>query len=251
MGRVYCSSDWHGVGTVADKVLNFLQPDDKLYFLGDATDRGPDGVRLFQALVNDPRVMYIKGNHDEMLARGIYAMYSLHDNEGFLYDWFSNGGNKTADGLSNVTEDEAWKIREKILLMPTEVYYKSPKGHTVILEHAGHSPSPIPCRSHDPLWDRSHFFNPWEGPENWYLVHGHTPVQYLKFEYGYDGREKFTKEDMKYKRIWFKEDSGYIPEVIRYCSGHKFDIDLCTIVSNRIALLDLDTFEVKYFDGED
>ena len=40
------------------------------------------------------------------------------------------------------------------------------------------------------------------------------------------------------------------PEIIRYCSGHKFDVDMCTIASDRISLLDLDTFEVIYFDTD-
>ena len=44
------------------------------------------------------------------------------------------------------------------------------------------------------------------------------------------------------------EDYCPKPEVIRYCDGHKFDIDMCTIASERIALIDLDTFEIKYFD---
>ena len=80
-----------------------------------------------------------------------------------------------------------------------------------------------------------------------YLVHGHTPVQYLKFDYGYNGQEPLSKEDLKFKRTW-DLNAIYKPEVIRYCDGHKFDIDMCTIVSGRIALLDLDTFEVIYFD---
>ena len=41
------------------------------------------------------------------------------------------------------------------------------------------------------------------------------------------------------------------PEILTYCGGHKIDLDLCTIVTNRAALLDLDTFEVKYFEGKD
>lgn len=250
MGKVYCTSDTHGVYAPFKKMMDSLGPDDKLYYLGDATDRGKDGIKIFQALVNDPRVTYLRGNHDEMMARGIYAIYSNHDNPAVISHWFQNGGSITADAFTDMDEADIWEIRNKILNMPTEARYESPEGHTVILEHAGYSVLAIPRRSHDPLWDRSHFFDPWEGPKNMYLVHGHTPVQYLKFEYGYDGREAFTKEDMKYKKSWYKEGTDYKPEVIRYCSGHKFDIDMCTVASNRVALLDLDTFEIKYFDGE-
>ena len=56
-----------------------------------------------------------------------------------------------------------------------------------------------------------------------------------------------TIYEQERKDNWYDEKNPYIPDVLFYCNGHKIDIDLCTIVSNRIALLDLDTFEVKYF----
>ena len=86
---------------------------------------------------------------------------------------------------------------------------------------------------------------------NTYLVHGHTPVQYLKFKYGYKTMEPITKEERLHKHDWWKDKENTNPKIIRYCNGHKFCVDLCTIVSNRIGLLDLDTFEEIYFDTED
>ena len=128
------------------------------------------------------------------------------------------------------------------------------------MEHAGYTPFDVPHRSHDPLWDREHFYDKWDtgferdglDPENTYLVHGHTPVQYLRLMYGYNGMEPFTENEIKHKRDWYWDgnEKVIIPEVIRYTDGHKFDIDCCTIVSGRIALLDLDTFEVIYFDAD-
>ena len=141
-------------------------------------------------------------------------------------------------------------LYKKIQLMPFLCHYTSKSGNGIILEHAGYTPDnlgEVLHLNHDPVWDRSHFYDNWTGTENMYLVHGHTPVQYLKFNYGYNGQEPFTQEDLKFKRTW-DLNSTYKPEVIRYCDGHKFDIDMCTIVSGRIALLDLDTFEVIYFD---
>ena len=44
MNKVYATSDWHGADIeLIDKVFNFLGPKDKLYFLGDAIDRGGYG----------------------------------------------------------------------------------------------------------------------------------------------------------------------------------------------------------------
>ena len=64
MGKVYASSDWHGCLAPAQKVLDFLQPDDKLYFLGDAIDRGDHGYQIMTKLLNDPRGRYELGKRN-------------------------------------------------------------------------------------------------------------------------------------------------------------------------------------------
>lgn len=258
-GRTFCSCDWHGCGTVAKKVLNCLQPDDTLYFLGDAIDRNPDGVEIFKTLISDKRVKMIKGNHEEMLSLAIPYIVDDYELDSLYYiHWISNGGSKTERALEKLPKQEILKIKRIIDKMPIEMIYDSPLGHSVILEHAGFSPFVVPHRTHEPLWDRQHFHDEWFGgydykgldPETTYLVHGHTPVQYLQFEFGYKDQPLKTKEDLLVGRMWDSPEINWKPEVIRYCDNHKFDIDCCTVVSNRVALLDLDTFEVKYFDGE-
>lgn len=267
MGRVFCSSDWHGCWNLAYKVIEYLKPDDKLYFLGDAIDRNPDGIKIFNELTSDPRVVFIKGNHEDMMARAIPFVYAETEDPAVCYynnrivqHWYNNGGLKTAQAFYDMTKEEVFAIRTAINKMPTECIYHSLKGHDVILEHAGYTPFDIPHRTHDPLWDREHFKDDWFGgyklnnlkPSNTYLVHGHTPVHYLKYEYGYNGKTSMTKEDMIEKRKFMRgEPIKYKPEIIRYCDGHKFDIDMCSAYSGRAALLDLDTFEPIYFDAEE
>lgn len=259
MGRIYASSDWHGCGTVARKVFKYLQPDDKLYFLGDAIDRGPDGINIMDLLLSDPRVVYIKGNHEQLMEKAVPRMLNIntiwhYDTD--ISDWYDlNGGSKTWESLANKPEEEIMSYIETIKHMSVREKYHSKNGHTVILEHAGHSPF-IPRRySHDPLWDRQHFHDNWN-PDNipignvTYLVHGHTPVQYLRLMYGYKDSTPLTKEEYMYKYSWYEDKNYLIPKIIRYCDGHKFDIDMCTIVSRRIALLDLDTFEEVYIDED-
>ena len=264
MSKVYATSDWHGCGKVARKVLDYLQPDDILYFLGDATDRGKDGVEIFLSLINRPNTFYIKGNHDAMMAEAIPYLYREIEDINYYGGnhyalWYGNGGSVTGQFFWNMSKPDVFAIKAAVDKMPTELKYKSPKGHTVILEHAGYSPFDIPHRSHDPLWDREHFNDNWvmkndtsEIAKNTYLVHGHTPVQYLKFCYGYAGQPPMTLDEFKVKDAWMcGENIDWKPQIIRYCDGHKFDIDMCTIASNRIALLDLDTFEEIYIDGDE
>ena len=67
----YTSSDWHGCYWVWKQIKNILQPDDKLYFLGDACDRSDDGWQIIKELLNDPRIIYLKGNHEDLLVKAI------------------------------------------------------------------------------------------------------------------------------------------------------------------------------------
>lgn len=258
MGRVFVSADWHGCLDPAQKVLDFLQPDDKLYFLGDAIDRGPHGYKIMTKLLNDPRVEYLMGNHEAMMLEAIEHMitYGLNDYQFYGMDdnWlYGNGGIKTFEDMNCGIGIDLPKLYKNIKNMPTYAILTL-KDKKIILEHAGYTPDKDgrvkwDNKHHDPVWDRDHFWDPWSGAEDMYLIHGHTPVQYLQFEYGYYDRPKLTKEELQLKITWDIKGK-YTPQVICYCNGHKFDIDMCTIVSGRIALLDLDTFEVIYFDDE-
>ena len=266
MGKVYASSDWHG-SEIGFKVLNFLKSDDILYFIGDVVDRGTRGIELLDILMNRPNTYFIKGNHEDMMSfclpyiiKDLQEIDCIEPEKYSNNNWFLNGGWQTIEGgLIDKPIEKLYQYKEFIDNLPTELKYKSPKGHTIILEHAGYTPFDIPHRSHDPLWDREHFYDRWDNGWGYeekskvgttYLVHGHTPVQYLEFYYGYEGQPQKTKEMIKCGSQWNKSGNcDWIPEIIRYCDGHKIDLDLCTIVSNRIALLDLDTFEVIYFDA--
>lgn len=270
MGRTFALSDVHGCYIPFKKAMDFLQPDDKLYFIGDCCDRGDDGVKIFKELTSDPRITYIRGNHEEMMMDSIpYCVRDINE-YGFCYTqqgydlWTMNGGRHTYKDFEFMAVNEIYDIREKIKKMHSQAIYISPAGHKVILEHAGYSPFVTPHRTHDPLWDRKHFYDDWSDghwekedcdPEKTYLVHGHTPVQYLEYQYGYKGQPQATKESIELKHQW--KESCYFdtpwnikPTIIRYCNGHKFDIDMGTVFTKRVALLDLDTFEETYFDEE-
>lgn len=269
MGKVYCSSDWHGCGAVGNKVLDFLQPDDKLYFLGDSIDRGWHGAELFKRLINDPRVIYIKGNHEQLMANALPFLWDdperdmlwIARNGNKIVDlWEANGGLKTWYGIQDESTEQLIQYYNIINEMPLEQIYLSPKGYKIILEHAGYTPDIVYYKKkHDPLWDRGHFLDKWptyNGMDKTYLVHGHTPIQYLIFDFGYKNQPSITKELIEIKHKWMygtdeESKAAFDPYVLRYCDGHKFDIDLCTIVHNKVALLDLDTFEIIYFQEDE
>ena len=257
MGKVYASADWHGC-EVARKVFDFLQPDDKLYFLGDAIDRGPIGAELMEDLLTDNRVIYLKGNHEQFFIQYMLNIYKTNHVGGENGLWYyQNGGEHTVDAFideKKYTEEQIKNLVNIVSELPTVCTYKNKKGNNIILEHSGYTPWEETHRRHDPLWDRNHFDDLYnQKGANTYVIHGHTPVQYLQFYYGYNGRPQMTTEFAELKRAFLYDESmgDWKPSILHYCNGHKIDVDMCTITSNRVALLDLDTFEEFYFDMED
>lgn len=258
-GNIYATSDWHGNKELAFDVLDWLKPEDTLYFLGDAIDRGRYGIEILERLLKDPRVKMICGNHERMMCetlRAFYTHYYYSDLDLYLLKnnclWAQNGGYETyCFGLADKSKEEIFELIDKLEELPNAIQYKNRNGQCILMEHAGHTPELIPHRSHDPYWDRTHFHDKWDEDafKNVFMIHGHTPVQYLNFAYGYIDRPIPTKEDVEEKNKWNKGDHNCRkPEILNYCGGHKFDIDMCTISSNRVALLDLNTFEKIYFD---
>jgi serine/threonine protein phosphatase 1 len=250
MGKTYCSADWHGDLELAKKVLEYLQPDDTLYILGDVIDRGEYGIEILQMLMKDYRVILLRGNHEQMMLdeyRGTVSFDNRHlwDMNGNLYT------ERKFDALSAEEKEEILKYLEQTELT---LFYRTSDYKWIILEHAGYTPGSNDdiLGYHDPLWDRKHFRDKWYN-KGFYVIHGHTPVQFLKFEFGYEGQTiDDSKEFMELKRQYMENGMvDYKPEVLCYCDGHKFDIDMCTAASGRVALIDINTFECKYFDKED
>lgn len=235
----YAFSDLHGNMEVWKKIKARVQPDDELYCLGDIIDRGENGYDICLDMMRRPNMHFIKGNH-EMMA--IQALPWLIKNEPHMREvdnWFWNGGGKTWDNIEfkllGFTDN---KFNKKVLEliywfneMADEISFCNKNNQTIILSHAGFTPNIWA----DLGWDRNHFWDSWpENHDNEIIIHGHTPVQYLKrsLDIGFiDSRIKADQESAA---------------AIRYAEGHKIDIDCGTIISNRAALINLDTLEITY-----
>ena len=218
MGRVYATTDLHGHGDLWDQIKEFLKEDDKLVFLGDAIDRGPDGVRIMAELLSDSRVIYIKGNH-EWLA-------SEDDNLAF---WLKkeNGGIPTFRVLMSLDEADRTLLKNEVKKLHCCAEYTNSIGQRIFLCHAGWD---MVDQEADILQDREHFIQPWpKDCEYDILIHGHTPVGLLKYLLCNN------PEDISNNKIMY------------YCDNHKIDIDVGTNTTGTAALLDLDTFDVHYF----
>ena len=99
------------------------------------------------------------------------------------------------------------------------------RGQDIHLSHAGFTP--LKKDNPDLIWDRTHFVHEWPqtGYDNFYVVHGHTPIDSLS--------DVFKKEELTYPLV--------------YSNGHKIDIDCGVFRTGKACLLNLDTFESTIF----
>lgn len=242
----YALSDIHGCLNLFNAVMDTLGPDDKLYFLGDAIDRGSSGWEIMKKLLDDPRVVYLKGNHEDMFLQ-CWGNYNSHPIEDVGYDdatwlWYQNGGYNTEQNFVNdpISEEEKARYINKLKNAPFACVYHSPyHSFDVILTHAGCNYKNFNnLTEQDAIWDRNHYRNNyWDGDDNTIIVHGHTPIPILV-----EDQEQFAR---------FYDRPFHAPENLEgaywYADGHKCCIDCGTVFTGMTVLLNLDTWEERVF----
>lgn len=249
MGKTYAVSDLHGRYDLWEQVKNFLQPEDTLYVIGDCADRGPDGFEIIKEVYEDPRCVYIKGNHEDLFVQAMQGDRALHD---------CNGGRKTYEiWRYNYGMDKSWI--KKLDELPVRAIYVNAQGQTVDITHAGYTPGHyhnpnIDDRDNIPddyqlVWDRDHLDDQWEeGFDDVIVIHGHTPIPYMDHYLG-----PWTCQR------WGIEPPSHVKGAYWYCKSetdqkcHKVDIDHGAFFTGICVLMDLDTWEETVFTspGED
>jgi serine/threonine protein phosphatase 1 len=232
MGKTYAVADFHGMRDLWNRVKFHLNPDDTLYVLGDATDRGASGWAILKDMLKDSRVIYLRGNHDQMILDCWRSDWC--DN----YIWFYNGGYQTYEDILSDEKHEIYLIE----LAKSKLYhcYVNKEGQRIHLSHAGFTlmeDGELPTKK-ELLWDREHIDDhcdwwPDENPTD-YVVHGHTGCVSNVFK-----ARSATSDDTIFN------DSK---TVCRYAHGHKICIDGRSFHSKKIALLDLDTLQETIFE---
>lgn len=242
---IYCSTDWHGCYWVWEKVKEILKPNDRLIFLGDAADRGPDGWRLIKELLDDQRVIYIKGNHEDMMEKALQDWLKYPDD--FYWNqelelWFYNGAEPTYNSFikDNIPIEEKRKYLYQLADLPCVVMYHNTLDIDIYLIHAGCDGAEYVKQldNKDFLWDRTHYIiaDAWHGQDE-VIIHGHTPIPYLR-------------EEQLNVHITDVIVPQYNGGVYWYGQGHKACIDMGTVFTGNAVLLDLDTFEEILIKGE-
>jgi serine/threonine protein phosphatase 1 len=232
----YACTDLHGRYDIYEKICKMLMPGDKVYFLGDANDRGPDGWKLIKAIINNPHFIYIKGNHEQMLVDAGRAILkdNLHSKSVRLL--MQNGGYGTLCDWQQEEEKFQGDWLNYINKLPTYQVYQNVDGLIIFLSHAGCTPHVVGDElmvSPDLLWNRTHFREAWaKGCEDVITVHGHTPNCFIDEE------------------INAKLDAEVALGAYWYCDNHKICLDTGAYWTDTAVLLDLDDFTEYIIQGE-
>lgn len=228
MNKVYACSDLHGVLDLWKQIDKFTDDTDIIYFLGDGGDRGPQGWATIKALARSPKVIYLKGNHEDMTSK---AMFEVLDDgmPGLNYHLScNNGGQLTIEDALSEENNRIWArwLRD----LPTYSKYQNKDKELIILSHAGFNleiddaTGTLKIPSDDELiFNRNHINTLIRDDRcsTMYAVFGHTPIQVI--------------------------NNCAAPGAL-YLPGNKICIDNGAFFSGKCCLFDLDTFDENIFE---
>lgn len=189
--RSYVIGDIHGCLDELASLIEALplEPNDRLVFLGDYIDRGPDSQGVVSYLLelrqkSGREMIFLKGNHEDMLLSfiGLPGQYG----EMFLY----NGGRVTLSSYGIAAPHSS----------PEEIRLRIPRAHleffrtlktyyitdSFLCVHAGiHPVKPLEAQSESELlWIRNEFiYNSHRLPYT--VLFGHTPQNAVFFDLPY------------------------------------------------------------------
>ena len=214
MHNIYFFTDIHGCWDLYNGILSYCfneDPESTIIFGGDACDRGLDGYDIMLDLLNNPKIIYLKGNHEDIFvkaAREIIGYCASSDEKYNLLHHCSynqaqdlikeiiiekrsktnlaviNGGAATLLKwiLAGADEDFVDKIDSLPLTFSYEKLDFCHAGDIYedfqAVATAEYNKMPINIFDKESLlWDRDNFTVAWETDR--ICVHGHTPTPYL------------------------------------------------------------------------
>ncbi|MBQ7613596.1 MAG: serine/threonine protein phosphatase [Butyrivibrio sp.] len=197
----YAISDLHGQYGIFDKLLEKagFSDADELYMLGDAIDRGPDGIRILEHVMNAPNMHFLLGNHEFMMLNSVDPGGSapvfgdtLPGRDANL--WLNyNGGDKTYSRYKRFKKNNRIKLLEWLYSCPLSTKVEV-DGKTFILTHSFFDMDKIDVPYKD-LEYREVWNIVWNSPfradlfvdneryrayEPWTFVVGHVPVGHAR-----------------------------------------------------------------------
>lgn len=268
MHDVFYFTDVHGCYDLYRAAMNYcFEQDDTpmIIYGGDACDRGPDGYKIMKELLDNPQVVYLKGNHEDLFVHA--AWFIMSDYRGkldddsiwtYLYDCemndfadkgvqlhIYNGGYTTLhdwmmDGMSKDFVD-------RINNLPITFTYNN-----IDFCHAGGRYKEFQKVARDEydeqfidkddfmmlVWDRNYLGMGWAPDRT--CIFGHTPTPYLA--------AKYYGQDKSLANV---HPCAYYATLDDKWTGRKIDMDTGAVASGRLYVLNILTMKAQGFCDKD
>lgn len=268
MHKIFYFTDIHGAWKLYDAIIKYCkqqEPECTIVYGGDACDRGLDGYKIMHDLLNDPQIIYLKGNHEDMFCRAAREIIEKFDFQNTSREKIEKVLNSTIyfdsryentcqsilnDGLSTLTD---WIIDNKPmdfinslehlpLTFSYENYdfchsggiYKTFKA----VADKEYNHKIVEARLEEAiLWDRYAWDMGWQ--TNRICIHGHTPTIHLPARI-YGKNKSF--QDI-HPCAWIGNFYIDNPEY----QGYRVDMDTAAAISGRAYVLDVLTQKITGF----
>ena len=268
MHDIFYFTDVHGMYDLYRAIMDYCNeqdPEAMIIFGGDAIDRGPQGYRIMKELLDNPKVAYLKGNHEDMFVRAAdiihkeyHGNYSRENIENFLYNCnmhdygfasvqdviFNGGWNTLRDWM---LDGAPMNIVTQIRNLPLTAQYENldfchaggdPKAY-IRAAKAEYDENFVDKEDAENLiWDRNWLGFGWIPTRT--CIFGHTPTPHLPAKYY--GQDKATAHAHPCKYV------GMIDERL---TGHRIDMDTGAFASGRLYVLNCLTMKVVGFKDND
>ena len=266
MRDIFFFTDIHGMYDLYRAIMNYCleqDPECIIIFGGDAIDRGKDGYKIMKELLDNPQVIYLMGNHEDMFCRSareikeklnftnmnkddiqktLNECYIFNGRYNHIQNSLYNGGMQTL--IDWIIDGASMEIIERIEKLPrTFVYGNIDFCHAAstynIFEQgntAEYYNKPMPDYVADSLiWSRSNMNYGWQNGRT--VVFGHTPTVALSH---------FIECNIKKNEptIPYKWTSKFNKEM----QGKKLDMDTWAFGSGRAFVLNVLTMQAQGFE---
>ena len=181
MARRLVIGDIHGCLKTLEVLLNKkmkITRDDRLFFLGDYIDRGPDSKGVLDFMIglkeNGYNTVFIRGNHEEMLIESLSS-------DTYFHPWIYNGGGATLKSFGLTQEDYLKLPGDEKLPAPYLDFLSHTTYYTELdkcfIVHAGFNfIDDNPFHDMDAMiWSRNMDYDRYKAKGK-PVIHGHTPT---------------------------------------------------------------------------
>ena len=268
MHDVFFFTDVHGCKYFYDafmKYINNVDPESTIIFGGDACDRGEQGFEIINQLLNNPNIVYLKGNHEDLFVKAARELYKIIETEdidvsnltdqafkeilNYIVSFYNsgdtslhlyNGGFYTLKDWIQAGMD--MKIINQLDHLPLVFSYENIdfchagglySNFCSLSDDAYNNIEPTRLESKIAIWSRSYFNMNW-APGRIY-VHGHTPATLLPFRDGQMSEQEVVPVKYNGRNVITKD------------SGYKLDMDTGMVFTNRAFLYNCSTNKITGF----